>query len=513
MLKTGQNQQLNQKQSQQQKLSPQQIQYIKMLQLPTIALEQRIKEEMEVNPVLEEADPEGLQTEERLESPEDWDQKEEKGEELEPVDKNENEEVDWEEYMQNTEYDGENYGGYSGSSGGNQEWRDLPNPYHESLLEELEQQVGLLNLDETERLIADQILGSLDHDGYFRRELEAVVDNIAFNEGVLTSEEQVEKVRKQIQRLDPPGIASTDLRDCLLVQLELMENHSEARRHAIKMLDEHWNAFEKKHFSKLKKKLNINDEQLKAAFNCIKGLDPKPGGGGTAVEDTQNYIEPDFEVRYQPATDEEGKETGEGDFIIKLNDRNVPALRISPRYKEMWDDLKKKKKPNKSAKETKNFIKDKINSAQWFIDSIRQRQNTLMNTMKTIVALQEDFFKHGEGLKPMILKDIADRVNLDISTISRVVNGKYVQTNFGVYELKYFFSEGLETESGEEVSNREVKNTLKEIVDNENKKKPLSDSALAKKLEEAGYKVARRTVSKYREQLNIPVARLRKQIV
>ncbi|MDX1639930.1 MAG: RNA polymerase sigma-54 factor, partial [Balneolaceae bacterium] len=299
MIKTGQSQQISQKQSQQQRLSPQQIQYIKLLQLPTIALEQRIKEEMELNPVLEEADPDGLENEERLESPEDWEEQKEKSDELDPVDKNE--EVDWEEFMHNTEYEGENYGGYSGSSG-NEEWRDLPNPYHESLLEELEQQVGLLDLDDTEMLIADQILGSLDGDGYFRRDLEAVVDNIAFNEGVLTSEEQVEEVRKQIQRLDPPGIASTDLRDCLLVQLEMMETDSEARNLAIKMLTDHWESFEKKHFSKLKKKLNIGNEKLKQAFDCIKGLDPKPGGGGTEVDDTRNYIEPDFEVRYQPAT-------------------------------------------------------------------------------------------------------------------------------------------------------------------------------------------------------------------
>ena len=242
-------------------------------------------------------------------------------------------------------------------------------------------------------------------------------------------------------------------------------------------------------------------------------MDPKPGGSGNVVDDTKNYIEPDFEVRYEPGESRNGEESAEGDFIIKLNDRNVPPLRISPRYKKMWDDLKKKKNSNPEAKETKDFIKNKIDSAQWFIDSIRQRQNTLMNTMKTIVALQEDFFKHGEGLKPMILKDIAERVNLDISTISRVVNGKYVQTSFGVFELKYFFSEGIETESGEEVSSTEVKNIVQEIVDNEDKQDPLSDQAIADILKDKGYKVARRTVSKYREQLNIPVARLRKQIM
>lgn len=504
MLKTGQ--QMNQKQSQQQRLSPQQIQYIKLLQLPTIALEQRVKEELEVNPVLEEAENDSL---DEMESQE-WETEAENNEELDPVDQNE--EIDWDEYMHDDDESYSGGGSYGGGGGGNESWRDLPNPYHETLLEELEHQVSLLDLNEEQKLIADQILGSLDHDGYFRREIEAVVDNIAFNEGTLTSKEEVENVRKQIQRLDPIGIASRDLRDCLLVQLEMMENDSEARQIAIKMLRDHWDLFEKKHFKKLKKKLDIGSDKLKAAFECIKGLDPKPGGVGNAVDDTQNYIEPDFEVYYQPSEKKNDDNEEAGDFVITLNNGNVPPLRISPRYKEMWDDLKKKKKKTKQTKETKNFIKNKIESAQWFIDSIRQRQNTLMNTMKTIVALQEDFFKHGEGLKPMILKDIAERVNLDISTISRVVNGKYVQTHFGVFELKYFFSEGIETENGEEVSSREVKNAVREIVNNEDKNSPLSDQSIAEKLKGRGYKVARRTVSKYRKMLNIPVARLRKQI-
>lgn len=507
MIKTSQ--QMNQKQTQQQRLSPQQIQYIKLLQLPTIALEQRIKEELEVNPVLEEderADPLDDGEGQELEKDE-----ADKTDELEPVDQND--EIDWDEFMHNSEYSGDGYSGGTGYSG-NEDWRDLPDPYHESQLEELEQQVSLLDFNEEQKLIADQILGSLDEDGYFRREIEAVVDNIAFNHGTLTDKEEVEKVRKAIQKLDPPGIASRDLKDCLLIQLEMMPEGTEGRENAIKMLRSYWKFFEKKHFSKLKKKLKIDDDELRAAFDCVKGLDPKPGASGNAVDDTQNYIEPDFEVYYQPMDSRENGQRNDGDFVIKLNNGNVPPLRISPHYKKMWEDLKKKKKGSKKeAKETKNFIKNKVESAQWFIDSIRQRQNTLMNTMKTIVALQENFFKHGEGLKPMILKDIAERVNLDISTISRVVNGKYVQTHFGVFELKYFFSEGLKTESGEEVSSREVKNAVEEIVENENKKKPLSDQAISKLLKEQGYKVARRTVSKYREKLNIPVARLRKQII
>lgn len=500
MLKTGQH--LSQKQSLQQRLSPQQIQYIKLLQLPTIALEQRVKQEMEVNPVLEEAH----QFEDEFDADQnnEWESAEssKKDDEVDPVDQNE--EIDWEEFMHNTEYEGKNY---SYGSSVNDDWRDLPNPYHETLLEELEQQVSLLDLDDDEKLIAAQILGSLDEDGYFRRDPEAVVDNIAFNHGVLTSINQVEEVREKIQRLEPVGVASSDLRDCLTVQLETMENHSDERKLALKIVRDEWEAFEKKHFDKLKSRLNADADDLKDAFDIIKGLDPKPGAVTNPDDDNRQYIEPDFEVYYDPSEDNEE----DGEFVITLNQRNVPPLRISPKYKEMWDKLKHKKNSTDKG-QAKSFIKDKIESAQWFIESILQRQNTLISTMKTIVALQEDFFKYGEGLKPMILKDIAERVNLDISTISRVVNGKYVQTNFGVYELKYFFSEGLETESGEEVSSREVKNTLEEIIEHEDKSKPLSDDALAKKLKEKGYKVARRTVSKYREKLNIPVARLRKQI-
>ena len=512
---------LGQKQSQQQRLSPQQIQYIKLLQLPTIALEQRIKEEMEVNPVLEEASPEE-QTEENLQEAPGQDEWEEEGEEeLEPVDQNED--IDWEEFLHDVG-DDESY--TTSYNPDREELRELPNPYQETLLEELENQVTLLNLNEREEMIATQVLGSLDADGYFRRNVESLVDNIAFNQGTLVTEEEVEKVRKQIMRLDPPGMGAKDLRECLLVQLEVHEDQSEECKLAYKILDEHWNEFEKKHFEKLIKRLDVDEDTLRDAYECIQLLDPKPGAGGDMPSNNQNYIEPDFEVYYQPMVNEEGEEDPEqeGEFVISLNSRNVPPLRISPRYKQMWDDIKKKKRKKKKqenhtksrekqAQETQNFIKSKIESARWFIDSIRQRQNTLMAVMKTIVALQEHFFKFGEGLKPMILKDVADRVNLDISTISRVVNGKYVQTNFGVFELKYFFSEGIQTTSGEEVSSREVKDLLQQVVDNEDKKKPLSDQALAKKLKEHGYKVARRTVSKYREQLNIPVARLRKQIM
>lgn len=511
MLKTGQN--ISQKQSLQQKLSPQQIQFVKLLQLPTMGLEQRVKQEIEMNPVLEEGDP--LTPEERLNENEEieWEEKKEKEEDSDPDPVDQNEDIDWDSFLHNTEYDGMNYSGSSGSSSADDDWKDLPNPYHESLLEELEQQVSLLDLDDDERLIADQILGSLDEDGYFRREIDAVVDNIAFNHGTLVKASQVEKVRKQIQALEPLGIASRDLRDCLLCQVRHFDTDDEVKKSAIKLLENEWEAFEKKHFEKLKSRLNVNNEELKEIFDLIKGMNPRPGGTANPDTDNQQYIEPDFEVYYEPF-DEDGKED-EGEFVIRLSQRNVPPLRISPDYKMMWENLKNKKGKQKEDgdSEARKFIKDKVESAQWFIDSIKQRHNTLMKTMRTIVALQEDFFKHGEGLKPMILKDVAERIKMDISTVSRVVNGKYVQTNFGVYELKYFFSEGLETESGEDVSSREVKNVLQDVIQNENKKKPYSDQKLTEILKEKGYKVARRTVSKYRENLQIPVARLRKQII
>lgn len=499
MLRNQQNISQKLQQGLQQKLSPQQLQYIKLLQLPTIALEQRIKEEIEMNPVLEEQD----FMEQSLERIEAEDPKEEKEEALESLEEHE---VDWGDFDDNTEYDGENY--TPPRNPDIEEWKDLPNPYHESLLEELENQVALLDFSEEEELIADQILGSLDEDGYFRRDLIAVADNIAFNHGIYLEEEDVDRVRKQIQLLDPIGIASTSLQDCLLVQLRESDEQLPGRSLAIDIVNNAWTAFEKKHFDKLIHKFDIDEEDLKEAFEAIRHMDPRPGAVSSGLEETQNYIEPDFEVYWRGA---DQSENGKGEFVIHLNQRNAPSLRISPEYKQMWDEIKSKKQ--KADEQTQKFMKGKIDSANWFIESIKQRQNTLMNTMKTMVALQEDFFKFGDGLKPMILKDVAERIGMDISTVSRVVNGKYVQTNYGVYELKYFFNEGLETESGEEVSNREVKNILQTIIDKENKRNPLSDQALAEALNEKGYKVARRTVSKYREQLNEPVARLRKQII
>lgn len=488
---------LEQKQKLQQKLSPQQIQYIKLLQLNTLDLEQRIKEELEENPLLQE----GPSEEEELEE-----EKLDTEAEVE-VENEEEDEFDWDELLNSAD---DLYGYKARVDGGaNDDDREMPMPAMTTLAEDLRDQLGFLDLDDTEQLIADQIIGSIDEDGYLRRPLESIIDDILFNHNIELEEEDVEKVLKRIQDLDPAGIAARDLRECLLLQLRRMPEDIDGRDFAIEMLEDHYEAFTMKHFGKLKKALDISDEELKEAFDLIQQrLDPKPGQGTFSAQ--ENYITPDFTVRYV-----------DGDFVITLNGRNAPQLHISKQYRQMLEKLRAEKKSKENGKEqdevdeeTRKFLKDKFDSAKWFINSINQRRHTMTKVMDAIIQVQEDFFKYGEGhLKPMILKDIAEIIDMDISTVSRVVNGKYVQTEWGVYELKYFFSEGLETQSGEEVSNKEVKALLQRIVDEEDKTKPLSDAKLAKRLEERGFKIARRTVTKYREQLGIPVARLRKEIV
>ncbi len=488
---------LQQKQKLQAKLSPQQIQYIKLLQLPTLALEQRIKEEMEENPLLEE----GLTEAEQQREQERLDQEEDQA-----VD--EEDEFDWDELLNSSD----DLYGYKArvDYGGEEDDREMPMPARSSVIENLRDQLALLGLDEREEVISGQIIGSIDEDGYLRRPLESIIDDILFNNDMTVTEEQIESVLYRIQRLEPNGIGARDLRECLLVQVEMMSPDAPGRDMAMRMLDEEYEAFTMKHFGKLGSRLEAEDEDLKEAFDLIRErLDPKPGEGDFTAQ--QNYITPDFTVRYL-----------DGDFHVTLNGRNAPQLHISRQYRKMLEKLsaEKKKKakgkdPKKEVKqETRQFLKSKYQSAQWFINSINQRRNTMSRVMHTIIDLQEDFFKYGEGnLKPMILKNIAEIVEMDISTISRVVNGKYVQTDFGVYELKYFFSEGLETESGEDVSNKEVKAILLGIVENESKSNPLSDQSIADLLEDRGLQIARRTVTKYREQLSVPVARLRKQIV
>jgi len=505
---------LNQQQKQQQKLSPQQIQYIKLLQLPTMSLEQRIKSELEENPLLEEGEEEDdlFEDEQPLnEEPRVDDERATMEEDTEREPEATEDDYDWDELLNSSD----DLYGYKArvDHSKEEEERDRPMPATGSIAEDLRQQLTYLDLSEREELIAEQLIGSIDADGYLRRPLESVVDDIMFNHGLDLDEDDVEEVLQIVQTLDPVGIGARDLRECLLIQLKNMPDAVDYRETAIEMIEDEYKSFTMKHFGKLKKKLNLSDEELKEVFELVQRLDPKPGEGEFTAQ--QNYITPDFNVRYV-----------DGEFIVTLNGRNAPDLRISSHYRKMLEKLsaQKKKKKEEEEKEkakpegidddTRQFLKNKYESARWFINSINQRRHTMTKVMHAIIQLQEDFFKYGEGhLKPMILKDIAEIIDMDISTVSRVVNGKYVQTEFGVYELKYFFSEGLETESGEEISNKEVRAIIEGIVANEDKSKPLSDQKIADKLEERGFKIARRTVTKYREQLSIPVARLRKEIV
>ncbi len=536
-----QSQSVRQSQTLQQRLSPQQIQYIKLLQLPTLQLEQRVKQEIEANPILElddELDTDSGFDESAggedaadnnlsdLDSEDDVDSgSDARGEadasagassdESTAADErdraaaddhnsvDDSRDIDWDSYFQDN--DSEFVPIYRSDQ---DDWKDMPKPYKTGFMEKLEQQVELLKLDERQQKIAEEIIGSIDPDGYLRRELDAIIDAVAFSEGVVLTNEEAEDVLHQIQRLDPPGIAARNLRECLLIQLEAMDTRTPARQLAREILESAWPYFKKKHYDKIQRKLNITEAQLRDANQVIMLLDPKPGESEEYLNSDQ-FIIPDFEVNYEESIDESGNETGE--FVIGMHHRNVPNIRISRHYKELWDSISGKKNSG-SDEQTRQFIREKMDSARWFIESIQQRRNTLMSVMRTIVALQEDFFRTGKGIRPMILKDVADRIGMDISTISRVVNSKYVQTAFGVYELKYFFTEGVETESGESVSNREIKNILIDLVGKEDKMNPLSDQALAVELSKRGYPIARRTISKYREQLNIPVARMRRGI-
>ena len=458
---------------------------------------------MESNPLLEEGseEEEEIKETEQAESQESETNAEEPKEEI----SNSEDDYDWEEFINSSE----DLYGYKArvDHSDAEEDRELPMPASISMAEHLTDQLSFLSLSETERLIADQIIGSIDEDGYLRRPLESIIDDIMFNHGIMLDDNDVIRVLKGIQQLDPVGIASRDLKECLLVQLYSMPEDIPGLSIAIKMLEKAYKAFTMKHFEAIMKKLDVSSSDLKQAFDLIQRLNPKPGEGEFTA--AQNYITPDFTVIYD-----------DGDFYITLNNGNTPQLRISYQYRQMLHKITADKKRNGSSQvgsfdtETRQFLRGKLESARWFINSINQRRQTMMKVMNAIVEIQEEFFKFGEGyLKPMILKDVAEKIQMDISTVSRVVNGKYVQTEFGVYELKYYFSEGLTTDSGEEISNKEVKAIIESIIENEEKRKPLSDQKIAQMLEEKGFKIARRTVTKYREQLGIPVARLRKEIV
>ena len=482
-----------------QRLSPQQIQLMKLLQVPTANLEERIKEEMEENPALE-LDDENTDgnTEEVVEEFEANDEYEDNDGSADEYDN-----IDVSEYVQEGDDDVADYKLRDDNYPEEDEKRQLPFKTETSFYQLLLDQLGLLNLDEREHRIAEQIVGSIDEDGYLRRETAAIVDDLAFRQNISATEEELEEIIKRIQQFDPPGVAARDLQECLLLQLQRQKDEGKKVDTAILAIKKYFDEFTKKHYEKIQRGLNLDEEQLKEVMQQIIRLNPKPGGIVSETNKAESYVVPDFFI-YNNA----------GKLELTLNSRNAPELRISEGYRDMLKDYDRGAKKDKRQKEAVIFIKQKIDAAKWFIDAIKQRQHTLLSTMNAIMQHQHEFFLTGDEttLRPMILKDIAEKTNLDISTVSRVANSKFVQTEFGTYRLKFFFSESLSTDSGEEVSTREVKKILSDMIETEDKKRPLSDERLTEILQEKGYNIARRTVAKYREQLNIPVARLRKEL-
>ncbi len=473
-----------------QKLSPQQIQMIKLLEVPTLQIEQRIKKELEENPALEEGEDEGDVPAESEE------------EQFEETDKDQ-EEFTLDDYIE--EDDIPDYRLQTKNNSKDEEKRsEIPFSVGFSFYEHLESQLGLRDLTEKQKVLGEYILGNIDEDGYLRRELINIVDDLAFLQNIETTEEELEEVLKIIHDLEPAGVGARTLRECLMLQLEKRDNSQSSVQIAYIILDQHFEEFTKRHYDKIVSRLGITESDLKSAIDEILKLNPKPGGVySDPYNKTSQPIIPDFIL-----------ELSEDGFDLHLNSRNLPELRLSSAYNEMLHNYSKDKSQKKEMKDAVMFVKQKIDSAKWFIDAIKQRQNTLLLTMNAILEYQQEYFIDGDETKlhPMILKDVAEMTGLDISTISRVANSKFIQTHFGIFPLKFFFSEGLQTDSGEEVSTREIKRILQDCIENEEKRRPLTDERLTEILQEKGYQIARRTVAKYREQLNIPVARLRREI-
>ncbi len=474
-----------------QKLSPQQIQVIKLLELPMLQLEQRIKKELEENPVLE------------LEEGEFGPDQEESPNDLKTKEDGDNEEFSVDDYLNEEDYPSYRYEANNYSK--DEKGVDMPYSEASSFHEYLQEQIAMVMLGEEDAILAEQIIGNIDEDGYLRRELDAIVDDVAFSRNILTDEKRLAAILRVIQDLDPAGVGARDLRECLMIQLVRKDLGREEIRRAYRILDEMFEEFTKKHYDKIQRKFNLEEDDLREAMDEILKLNPKPGSSYSNNLNRGNQtIIPDFIL-----------EIVNDEMILSLNQRNVPELNISNYYANMLKTFRDNGKGmSNDQKDALLFVKQKIDSAKWFIDAIKQRQETLMLVMNALLQFQREFFVEGDEtkLKPMILKDIADMTGLDISTISRVSNSKYIQTHFGIYSLKYFFSESMQKEDGEEVSTREIKSILKECVGNENKHKPVTDDELANILKEKGYNIARRTVAKYREQLDIPVARMRKEL-
>ena len=499
-------QRLSQQQRLLQKLSPQQIQLMKLLQVPTMMLDERIKEEIEENPALE------IEGEDQ----EDLDLSEKSNEEIKDEfssDENEDyinddgvddfERIDISEYVKAGDDDEADYNFQKDTYYADEDDKYVFQPRLEtSFYDHLMAQFSLLDLDERQTKVAEFIIGSIDDDGYLRRDIPSIIDDLSFRQNVQTDEKELRELIKAIQSFEPAGVAAADLQECLLLQLRRKDMNANVL-YAIKIIEKFFDEFTKKHYDKILKAMNLTDAELKDIIQVIIKLNPKPGSHFETINKAETYVLPDFFVL-----------NNNGNLEVILNQKNAPDLRVSSSFREMLKDYDKGDKKDTRQKEAVLFIKQKIDSAKWFIDAVKQRQETLMLTMNRILSFQEEFFLTGDEtmLRPMILKDVSDRTGLDISTISRVVNSKYVQTEFGVYKLKYFFSESMSTDSGEDVSTREVKKILSEIIESENKKQPYSDERLTDMLNEKGYNIARRTVAKYREQLNLPVARLRKEL-
>ena len=476
-----------------QKLSPQQIQLMKLIQLPTQAFEQRLKEEMNENPALEAG-----KEEEELYEKDDFDANDDY-DDYDDIDEIGSEEINIDEYLNE---DTPDYKTQANNYSDDDEERESPLTAPISFHQDLINQLNTFILNEDEREIAEFLVGSIDDMGYIRRSIPDIVDDLAFTQGIYTDEKTVEKMLHVIHELEPSGVGARDLQECLLLQLK-HKTPTEYIALATDIIENQFDAFTKKHYDKLLQKYNVSNEQLKKAIHEIEKLNPKPGGSFTGNNKITENIVPDFAIRIV-----------DGELELTLNGRNAPSLHVSKEYQEMMQTYKDSRDKSASQKDAVQFIKQKLDSAKWFIDAIRQRQETLFVTMNAIMHFQQEFFLEGDEtkMKPMILKDIADRVGLDISTVSRVANSKYVETPYGTKLIKEFFSEAMKNDQGEDVSTLEIKKILKNTIEEEDKHKPLPDDQLAEILKEKGYPIARRTIAKYREQLDIPVARLRKKM-
>ena len=493
---------LNQTLSATTKLTPSQIQVIRLLELPSIELNQRINEELQENPALEEGRDEVAEAEQQFDEFDDSYMPEDGYDEGRQRDPLQNDEFNYEQYVSDDETPG--YMLRQEYSPADEDRREVPIIGGSSLIEELKSQVYLTNMTKPQRHIAKWVLGNIDDDGYLRRTTEQLVDDLMFQEQIAVTDEEMADIVRQIKEFDPPGIASANLQECLLKQLECKEPKTEAIQLAMNILSNHFEAFSKHHFDKIKQHLDCSDEEFQAAVQEIVHLNQKPANAfnGSVYETQQQTIIPDFTI-----------EERDDELFVVLNTGDIPELHVSREYSDMLEEYKKMPK-NRESREATQFIKQKIDSARVFIDAIRQRNETLMKTMTAILKCQYDFFLDGEesSLKPMKMQDIADKTGYDISTISRVSNSKYVETRFGIYPLKYFFSESMVNAEGDEISTREIKKILQELVDQEDKQNPLTDEQLVNVLAEHGYPIARRTVAKYRDILGIPVARMRKAL-